>query len=33
MLKDKVHLTEEGLYQIKEIRDRMNRNRKEPRLE
>ncbi len=33
MLKNKVHLTEEGLDQMKEIRDGMNRSRKEPQLE
>jgi hypothetical protein len=33
MIKNKAHLTEEGLDKIKEIRYGMNRNRKESHLE
>lgn len=29
LIKNQAHLTEEGLDQIKEIKDRMNRSRKE----
>jgi len=33
MIKNKAHLTEEGLDQIKEIRGGMNRSRKESHIE